>query len=1120
MSGRGGFAGFMRRNRGLVLAIPAGAFAVLLVVAAFNLDSSGSAARKPSRLDDARDLLAPGVVAGDDFSKAQGGLVEDASVTLAGGAWVQVADEAGRLAQQYSATKLDPLPGNQLAMAEPRSMIYLRDGRVLALAARKGVAFVPRRALESGTLREDVEIRLFKPVDGAAVDVERDAPAVVVTADEAQFDGVLGEVRCDRAVRVATEIGSFAGEGLSLVLDGDGDGLERLVVDRALEPIRIDRAARALEERDRAKSAMKPDGRPDGTPDAKPESSAGGVVALVSPGGSEPVAAPVSAPGTAPAKRPPAETPAPARFYRLVLEGGVEIVRTRGGVQSVIRGDELAAVFSLESRGLDDIAFVPVAPSSAAEAFAHPALAIAIAAHAANGAGGGEDSVVVRYGGRLVMLPTTDPADQLATADDIRFDVVGRRVEVRDGRSGSEIACAKLRYSVRDEFVIAEGSAAQPLVVSNPRLALEGSRFEASLATGVGRLSGAGRIALGRGQKRAALDAIGGFGVAAALAPDAARMLVSADPAAVALVASAAQDAPRAEAFRFDPATQELEISWKGGVDLRFAGNASAKDDGGARLSSARFVDGVEVRGREFELASSALEVTFAPGGGDRIERILADGGARARRLGGEGLLAAERLELSLGVSSKGDAMPRRLVAQRRVEARDERQNVWTDELVVEFRERVPQSIPAEGAAPAPAANPAVVDAKFGELEIDTVLATGGVQVLLREGARVFADVLEGDAARRRLRLTGADVAIVRGNVIADNLRDLRFDDATRSARSEGPGRFRAFRDPIATGDGPVERPAPAGVPTLDASWTGELAFQEISADRGTLDIRGGVKVRSKPGPATSDAVDADSLLLGLGLDPAAKGAAGAADARRTFDQFIAKGAARIESRTWDTPDRAGDPRVFRVAGEHVEYDMRTREGLVVGDGTILVNMPARAEQEARTRTPGSIALGADGTTRFRWKRRMALERQFDDRFLITLDSEVEMLHAGLRPDDTMSLRCDRLESMVRRPEVGKDASPDVRDGDGRGVDLGGPAELLGLRGTGSVFIRTPEQDVECGEFDYSVVTGIATLTGAEGRPVTIAVKGQPTPIRAEQVVWDLRNGRIQVTKAAGSAAR
>jgi hypothetical protein len=102
-----------------------------------------------------------------------------------------------------------------MSMREPRALMYLKDGRVLALAARKGVAYVPRRALESGTLEEDVEVRLFKPKpDGTAIDTDRDAPAVVVTAEQAQFDGILGEVRCERAVRVATDAGSFAGEGL------------------------------------------------------------------------------------------------------------------------------------------------------------------------------------------------------------------------------------------------------------------------------------------------------------------------------------------------------------------------------------------------------------------------------------------------------------------------------------------------------------------------------------------------------------------------------------------------------------------------------------------------------------------------------------------------------------------------------------------------------------------------------------------------------------------------------------------------------------------------------------------------------------------------------------------
>ena len=67
---------------------------------------------------------------------------------------------------------------------------------------------------------------------------------------------------------------------------------------------------------------------------------------------------------------------------------------------------------------------------------------------------------------------------------------------------------------------------------------------------------------------------------------------------------------------------------------------------------------------------------------------------------------------------------------------------------------------------------------------------------------------------------------------------------------------------------------------------------------------------------------------------------------------------------------------------------------------------------------------------------------------------------------------------------------------------------------------RTPEQDIECGEFDYSVATGVATLSAAEGRTVTISVKGQPAPIRAQQVVWDLRNGRLQVSKVSGAGGR
>ncbi len=1177
------FETLLLRRRGLVFAVPAGALAVLVIVAAINFDSGTSNRKKTSRIEEAQELLAPRTATAEELARASGSITDQTSVSLASGAWIQVADETGRLAQQYSATKLEPLQGSQLAMTEPRSMVYMKDGRVLVLSARKGVAYVPRRALESGTLEEDVEVRLFRPEPGRAVDIDRDVPAVVVIAEQAQFDGVLGEVRCAKEVRVSTDAGSFAGEGLTLQLDADGDGLEQLIVDRATEPIRIDRAARAMAAKRREARAEQ-----DSVLGASPGLASGGERSNATTNGAADANADAPFTGkkaNAPASGGETKKDRPP-FYRLTMLGGVEVVRLKDGVRSTITGEEIVAVFSLESRGLDDLAFVPrksanefatnemvtnelvtrkfaeqqagasmrtslssiaqipmyAGLASTASVSSQAALAIAPHAYASLQASSESDSVTVSFGGRLVMVPATDPADQLASQDEIRFDVVGPRVEVLDGKSGSRIVCTRLRYAVQEEFVEATGTRENPLRVSNPRMQLEGTRFFASLSKGEGRIDGSGRMSLGRGlAQRVSL-----LGETPAMALDASRMLVSADPAAIALVAraqSSAQSAPpskqEAEPFRFDPASQEIEITWKDGVDLRFNGEGD-----NAKLSLARFGGGVNVFGRQFELDSQTLEVAFSPNDAERIDAIIADGGTRVRRLGGEGAMAAGRIELFLGEDSKGDTIPRRLVARHAVEARDERQTVWTEDLVVGFREKPKgagaASGNAQGSAPATRGGTNALlggDESLGAIDIDTVEAKGGVQVLLKEGARVFAETLVGDAARRRLRLTGDNVAIVRSNVIADNLRDLRFDDATRSARSDGPGRFRAFRAPIALAEGKIARPEPEGRPTLDASWGESLEYAEVAENRGTLDIRGEVKVRSRPSETTSDAVDAQSILLELGIDASAKSgkagndgkAADPADAARSFDHFIAKGGARVESRQWENAERTGEPRVFRVSGEHVEYDMKTREGLVVGDGAILVNIPRAVDAKAidpsaaaKDRAPGGIALGADGTTRFRWKERMALEKQYDDVFRILMEKDVELLHAGLRADDSLSMRCDVLEAIVKRPDESKKSSvggSGIEKSEG-GVDLGGPAEMLGVKGRGRVFIRTPEQDVECGEFDYSVTTGVATLTAEEGRSVTIAIKGQPAPIRAQQVVWDLRNGRIQVTKMNATGGR
>jgi len=70
------------------------------------------------------------------------------------------------------------------------------------------------------------------------------------------------------------------------------------------------------------------------------------------------------------------------------------------------------------------------------------------------------------------------------------------------------------------------------------------------------------------------------------------------------------------------------------------------------------------------------------------------------------------------------------------------------------------------------------------------------------------------------------------------------------------------------------------------------------------------------------------------------------------------------------------------------------------------------------------------------------------------------------------------------------------------------------------VFIRTPQQDLECGEFDYSVESGIATLRAAPGRAVTVVFAVRPTPLQAQEIDWDLRQGRLEIRKPLVTGGR
>ena len=255
--------------------------AVFVIVVGWLIEPEPTRDRRRHRQFEVTDLVTPEALTDSERQSASTS-PENANVKLEDGAWVQVADASGRLEQQYSAERIDPLPDGWLEMSRPRAMIYLEGGKIITLRGENGLVNVPKQAIQSGTLEGDVVIRVFVPVDGQPVRIESSEPELILRTEKATYDNMLGEVRCDRSIRIDAEGVSFSGVGLSMLL-GEGERtIERLVVNECNEPIRVRRVIDS--------ESTSPNADPDVTASESPDRS------------------PAPAPGIAP------------RFYQLELE--------------------------------------------------------------------------------------------------------------------------------------------------------------------------------------------------------------------------------------------------------------------------------------------------------------------------------------------------------------------------------------------------------------------------------------------------------------------------------------------------------------------------------------------------------------------------------------------------------------------------------------------------------------------------------------------------------------------------------------------------------------------------------------------------------------------------------
>lgn len=1058
----------------LVLAVIAAiAVSAAVVVVAWNIDGPSPSARSRGAPAGPGGEIAPSPLTGEERAGRLDRL-DETSVALAEGGWVQVADAEGRLAQEYSASRMDPQPQRWVQMQQPRARIFASDGRLITLASRTGRVRIPDRAIESGTLSGEVVIEIHRAA-AAGGRVPADAvPELVIRAEEATFDQLEGRIRCDRRIELEAPGVFFEGEGLLLLLDESGRGFERLRVERATGPIRLQPALFGGSGTDAA--AASPSGEPAAsTPSATPSAT---------PAAGEPGA--VQAPDPA---STPADESGSGSFHRLILEDEVVVVRTAGSERTVLSGDRLEAVFSMEDRSFGGFAAATPPPPAA-----WLAATLLGASQPIEGDEIGTPSaprpperIEISFAGLLELLPLEAGEERPQSPGEVLLRMSGREVLIEDERQSATVRCERLVYLSRSERLLLEAPASR-VQVEAPEFTLAAPSLAADLLVGEVLLPG-----------RGTLEVVQAGGV------------------------EAASDG------------EPLRVSWEESLELLLRSGRSG-------VRSASFEGAVAVSMEELALASDRLEVSFQESRGengeasgaigeaasrDRLESIEATGRARAQRRGEmAGRLDAERILIEFAEPTDGAGRgdrPRRMLAEGGVRAIDEAACLWAERVEVELAES------AGAAGDEPAASPR--ELAIRRLVVDSP-GGGGAVVGLADGAWIHAARI--DARREeaeggsRVRFEGPELAILRDGAILDRLAWLELieQEEVRLARS-ARGRLRAIEGSLVAfewpqlpslGDGlrvaawewppPAAKPDPLEDLSLHAVWSDSMEFSErvveserISAagEDATLQLRGAVQVRAWP--AKEGRLQEDRLEAGEVEVQFRRGEA-SADAGAGLDRaglepvrLLARQEASLETRS--AAAEATLPSLFRIAGPEIEYRLADGEGWVRGAGSLLVSEPAVGARPAQT-------------SRFRWLGRLELLRPQPQRAVVNLVDGVELMHADGAAAFSMT---------SQRMEITLATSPSESPRDGAAGELlaRDDARLLRVQGLGRVFIRSAERDLECDRFDYDAESGVAVASARQGRSVTVVNRGSAGPLRAEQARWNLRSGEIELVKVGGA---
>lgn len=864
-----------------------------------------------------------------------------------------------------------------------------------------------------------------------------------------------------------------------------------------------------------------------------------------------------------------------------------------------------------------------------------------------------DSDTIITCEGPLTMVPLTSADEQPKSADDSRFELVGTPVMLHNNDDASNIVCASLRYASLTQVLELLGSTRHPLVIDSPELHAEGEWFWIDRLNNTGAFEGPGWMVAGE-------PGAPGAATQPALPPERrgdVRIVwndnvdlefeqVAADRRA-AVARSGSTTAPELQ-----PATALAAATDSPPATTQRSGIAESNPhDSFGRLRLAMFNGDVAVQSPDFTLNADRMGVGFpardpAPATAPAIalattqpvESLVAssDGATAATQpssrpqppahhiasiefmhaehnvvagsLSDGGSIACDDLRVDFA-SHEGQTVPVSMLAIGDVAAIDrDKQTIWSDRLNVAFKPIGSDAASRDVAVPdavASASQP-VSQPDSGQgaqrlrrrADVDTLTATGMVQILMSDGARIFADQFETDGEGHRILISGEDVMVVSDRTIIHRGARLELTNRGERVLWPGAGEFSYYAQAVlapntansattSPASAPATSPAaqPAAVPAqriarpvvdtavnprqMFATWSNSMVYDATTDDGGgSIVIRGNVNAESTPsalelnkltgdkatlvfakveapaatapsatmpsiGPTTAPA---SSPTTAPASQPQNRGSLIAMNQRgRQLRKLIADGngrpggEAKLESRTWINPDQSDRPRVFYLSSQHVIYDDVTLEATVPSDGSLLVRderpetvstkpatqpaVPAGPVAQAQPARKASLPFGGKGTTLFRWNGSLHMTRRDKQSSLydIVMLDGIEVRHQAL--DKTITtMTGDRLEATVDRS-----ASTQQRD---TAMDMGGSMDLRRIHALGRVYVNSPTRDIDCDDFDYDYLTGIAKLNARPDRVVTIITANNPHPVQAKSFVWNTIEDSVQASGVSGSTGK